>query len=68
MFDTILLELASIRIRQRRILSALKENNILDWDGEINVLTDPEVKKIYNELLSDLIYEMDRHKDLGGRK
>jgi hypothetical protein len=61
MFDNVLFQIAAIRIRQRRILAALKEKNILDWDGYVDS-HDPEVKKICDELIEDLKLELDCRK------
>lgn len=48
-FGTILWEIACIRIRQRRILKALKEHGVLDWDGAVSP-SDKEAEGVYQEL------------------
>jgi hypothetical protein len=46
---TILWEISCIRIRQRKILKALRENGILDWDGYIPI-DDQEATEVLKEI------------------
>ena len=48
-FGTILWEITCIRIRQRRILKALKDNGILDWDGNVST-SDKDADILFQEL------------------
>ena len=56
--DLIFSEIAFIRIRQRRILQALKDANLLDWDGDVDA-SDKETQEIVSQLKAD--FDADNH-------
>lgn len=52
MLDGILLELAAIEVRQRKILNVLRENNLIAWNG---IVTNRELWPVYEKIRKRVI-------------
>lgn len=50
--NSLISEIAALRLRQRRLLKRLRDKNVLDWDGAIET-SDPELKAIYDEIFAN---------------
>jgi hypothetical protein len=52
-FDQVFWEISSMKLRQRRMLAALNQKGILDWDGSI-ASDDPELHAIFAQIKSEM--------------
>ena len=57
--NSLISEIAALRLRQRRLLKRLRDKNVLDWDGAIDT-SDPELKEIYDEIFAKWKEDMDK--------
>jgi hypothetical protein len=57
--NSLISELAALRLRQRRLLKRLRDKNVLDWDGAIDT-NDPELKAVSDEMFSNWKEDMEK--------